>query len=103
MSESEQTILHELSRMVMEQAGPTQLSDFISKRIIRLFAAKHHMVWQVREGLVYPSDWIGKTSYPLNDGVWDKLAKHHKPILIDLAEMIVVARAIHAAWGQKIF
>jgi formate hydrogenlyase transcriptional activator len=103
MPELDHTIMYELSRMAVAPVSPTELSDFISRRIIRSFAAKYHIVWLVKEGLAYPSlyslddDLIGnlytqqliKTSYNLNDGVWDKLWKGNKPAVIDFAEGII--------------
>jgi len=102
MPELEQTIINELSRMAVAPVSPAELSDFISKQIIRPFAAKYHIVWLIKEGLVYPSlyslddDWISnlysqqliKTSYHLNDGVWDKLLKGNKAAVIDFAELM---------------
>jgi hypothetical protein len=88
----DQTIMYELSRMAVAPVSPAELSDFISRRIIRSFAAKYHIVWLVKEGLTYPSLYsldddltsnlytqqLIKTSYKLNDGVWDKLWKGNK-------------------------
>src|ERR1700722_19016561 len=100
MPEPEQTIIYELSRMAVAPVSPAELSDFISRRIIRSFAAKYHIVWLVKEGLIYPSLYslvkvliinlytqqLIKTSYKLNDGVGEKLWKGKKPAIIDLAE-----------------
>jgi hypothetical protein len=103
MPELDQAIIGELSRMAVAPVSPAELSGFISRRIIRPFAATYHIVWLVKEGLVYPSlyslddDLISnlytqqliKTSYKLNDGIWDKLWKGNKPAVINLPERMI--------------
>jgi hypothetical protein len=81
MSALDQNIIYELSRMAIGPVGHERLSNFISKHLTRLFAAKYHMFWLVKNGLAYPllysldEDLISnlytqqliKTAYPLVD------------------------------------